>query len=726
MTELGALLEQLRQGDRPSLGPQRVEALLGWLNGSAERDDRQAELPRPGHDPVLLQMVLYRLDDELFRDGELNIARAGVDPEQPMTRRRMRFRRLASAFHPDRFPDLSDWLTARSQAIHRAYARFKENPDEPAPRPGASGSPQPPTPTAKPTGYGYPRQRKAGRWAQALRARFGGDRYLAPKLVGGLAVIALLPVLNLVLVPEPNRAPDVPAITVNEPTSSTTKETRAAGKPPGRNPSETVAASDFESAGSENAESAAPVDLPPPGAGDNPLAPDVSPLLEAARRAMDPDGEQTSDPTLPSVDEQLESMGLATDTERLYRRMLAMESSDRMADRAPVESEANASAPADPSVPEPPPTADSENEPASVGAGPAGEEAGPDEESGPEEDSLAGQAPTADSGDEPASVGAGPAGEEAGPNEKSGPDGDSLAGQAPTADSADEPAAEDREPAQPMRRLQPGGVVPSVRSVLERNSKSDPEESAAEPAATERAGDSPVNRGSTEPAVGAGPAGEETGSNGDSLAGQAPTADSGDEPASVGAGPAGEEASPDEESGPDGDSLAGQAPTADSGNEPASVGAGPAGEEASPDEESGPNGDSLAGQAPTVGDSGDLVLGPLASHPVGKLVSKLHRKLEVGHVAGIASLFARDGRIGDVSGHAAIADHFRDWLGDDDFRRVDLRVARMRRQGEAWHVDTDLSIRPAAADAYGFIHKGRTQLVLIEREGRLVIEEMNP
>jgi len=156
------------------------------------------------------------------------------------------------------------------------------------------------------------------------------------------------------------------------------------------------------------------------------------------------------------------------------------------------------------------------------------------------------------------------------------------------------------------------------------------------------------------------------------------------------------------------------------------VGAGPAGEAAGPDEESGPNGDSIAAQAPTVGTSGELVLGPLASHPVGQLVSKLHRKLEVGHVAGIASLFARDGRIGDVSGHAAIADHFRDWLDNDDLRRVDLRLIRLRRQGDAWHVDTDLSIRPGADDAYGFIHKGRTQLVLTEREGRLVIEEMNP
>jgi hypothetical protein len=120
------------------------------------------------------------------------------------------------------------------------------------------------------------------------------------------------------------------------------------------------------------------------------------------------------------------------------------------------------------------------------------------------------------------------------------------------------------------------------------------------------------------------------------------------------------------------------------------------------------------------------VLGPLASHPVGQLVSKLHRKLEIGHVAGIASLFARDGRVGDVSGHAAIADHFGDWLGDGDFRRVDLRVARMRRQGDAWHVETDLSIQPAAADAYGFIHKGRTELVLAERGGRLVIQAMEP
>ena len=45
------------------------------------------------------------------------------------------------------------------------------------------------------------RKRRIRAFANRLRARFGNDRFLAHKLIGGLALLALLPVLNMVLVP---------------------------------------------------------------------------------------------------------------------------------------------------------------------------------------------------------------------------------------------------------------------------------------------------------------------------------------------------------------------------------------------------------------------------------------------------------------------------------------------------------------------------------------------
>jgi hypothetical protein len=193
MTQLRHLLEALRQGGRPPLSVDDVELLLGWLTGSAARDGEPGdELPRPGHDPVLLQMVLHRLDDVLFDGGELKPAAAGLDAEEPATRRRIRFRRLASAFHPDRFPDLADWLTQRSQAVHRAYARFKQDPDGLAVAPAPTPGPYPPRPAGRNVRPAAPRVRKHRfrAFANQLRARFGNDRYLAHKLIGGLALLA--------------------------------------------------------------------------------------------------------------------------------------------------------------------------------------------------------------------------------------------------------------------------------------------------------------------------------------------------------------------------------------------------------------------------------------------------------------------------------------------------------------------------------------------------------
>ena len=209
MAELHALLERLRRGEMPALELDEVDDLAAWICGTAKRhrgsgpDSSENSLPSPGHDPVLLQMVFYRLDATLFHGSELNLTAAGLDSRQPEKLRKVRFRRLAGAFHPDRYPELADWLTARSQIVLQAYGRFKYERTE-----TAAENRVPPWADAHDASYdmrprGRPRKSKQRLREKMLRLRqrFGHDRYLAHKLVGGLAVIALLPVLNLLLVP---------------------------------------------------------------------------------------------------------------------------------------------------------------------------------------------------------------------------------------------------------------------------------------------------------------------------------------------------------------------------------------------------------------------------------------------------------------------------------------------------------------------------------------------
>jgi hypothetical protein len=203
MAELQTLLESLRRGEMPALGVNEVDALVGWLLG---KGDEVTELPKPEHDPVLQQMVFYRLDATIFSAGELRLTAAGLGHDEPAELRKTRFRRLAGAFHPDRHPDLADWLTERSQAVLRAYGRFKHGDESIAPiqtaAPPYPGYPPPRPPRRGPFRRIRLRLRAA---AEDLRRRVGDDRFLPHKLIGGLALLAMLPVLNLLLVPKPGR-----------------------------------------------------------------------------------------------------------------------------------------------------------------------------------------------------------------------------------------------------------------------------------------------------------------------------------------------------------------------------------------------------------------------------------------------------------------------------------------------------------------------------------------
>ena len=199
---LGTLLESLRRGEQLELELEQIEALITWLGGSSRR--ASAQQVTPDHDPVLVLLVLQQLDRSLFKDYRLNPEAAGLGPEQPTSLRRMRFRRLAGVFHPDRFPDLADWLTVRSQAVHHAYARFKQDPDarldyDRPERPTATPETRNPATT---TPIRRPKTRNESNihdWLMRLRARFGRDRWLAQKLIAVLALMAALPVANLYL-----------------------------------------------------------------------------------------------------------------------------------------------------------------------------------------------------------------------------------------------------------------------------------------------------------------------------------------------------------------------------------------------------------------------------------------------------------------------------------------------------------------------------------------------
>ncbi|MGK7294632.1 MAG: hypothetical protein ACNS61_02250 [Candidatus Wenzhouxiangella sp. M2_3B_020] len=726
MSDLRTLLEQLRRGERPPLGPDDADALLGWLNGAAERDD--GDLPRPGHDPVLLQMVFHRLDDVLFQAGELKLAAAGVDPDQPANRRRIRFRRLASAFHPDRFPDLSDWLTERSQAIHRAYAQFKKDPDAPAPQPVTP--PRPPT-AGKPVRSNprRPRTQRLRHFADSLRARFGHDRYLAHKLIGGLAVLALLPVINLMLAPDPRKALESDDPVVGAASSPREVESMEEADPSARirasHRSETGSAAEKDPVGAANsprpagpqsvgdgaptyeiAESSAIVgaDSGPQSTGTETNAAEegdaVSPLLAAARRAMDPDSDGVSPPgTLPSVDAQLAAMGLETDAERLYRRMMEEEASStvgaasRPRDAEDKEAETSARSRASHSTGSEPdePSVGAANTPRQAGQKAVGDGA-PTDQSSTAVGAASRPRDAEDKEADPSARG------RASHRNESRPDPFSVGGDS----DARSGATEEKRPSRPMRRVEPGsGVVPSVKSLMEKK-----EQSVPEPSARSRASHRDENKpgsSSVETANSPRQAGQKAVRDG------APTDQSS---TAVGAAsrPRDDQA---EEAEP---SARGRASHRnESRPDPSSVGAANSSRRSEPEASRTP---------PPSLPPGELTLGPLGSHPAGKLLAGFHRDLEAGNVAGIVSHFARDARLGGKRGQQEIAEHFSDLLAGADGRRVGLRVLRMARDGDRWQIEADLDFRVLRGGRVETVRSGRSDIVLEARGEGLAIRRV--
>jgi len=828
MNTLRPLLESLRQGERPHLSVDDVEALLGWLTGSAAREGADvAHLPRPGHDPVLLQMVLHRLDDVLFDAGELRPAAAGLDASEPATRRRIRFRRLASAFHPDRFPELADWLTQRSQAVHRAYARFKQDPEArivaPDPvRPGThprAGGIRPAKHRAPPR----PRKRRIRAIANQLRARFGNDRYLAPKLIGGLAVLALLPVLNMVLVPAPGSeesansavsssdsvgageeenpvsgfgvpvsgddpsvsaagfeddsvgagsgrdesAPEPPPITQttnNEQPAANQQANQATGYSgwgsgaeigDDRDPDneslarqaptavESSAPSDDSASGSNSATGvgAGPagddrgpytrvaaastepaesgVSAPKPETGNpKPLSSssdtEVSPLLAAARRAMNPNGKIATVAALQTVDEQLAAMGLEDDTARLYRRIGEEEKRPVSGSRAP-----------------------------DSGSGDDGTETEADESpnAGTSKDgeaSLAGQAPTPVDGSVPAvdsdpvsesstSAGTGLAGDGRGPGTENA---------VARSDVGESEAAASPE----TRNRKPETAEPTITDSQSLAGQAPTPVDGSVPAVDS----DPVSELST--SAGAGPAGDGRGPGAENAVARSDVGES-----EAVASPETRNRKPEtaEPTITDSQSLAGQAPTPVDGSVPAvdsdpvsesstSVGAGPAGDErgtesriaanetetAKPDAPARKPESGNPKPVPSAQTASELVLGPLGRHPAGEVLQRLHSAMQTGNIAGIAGSFAPDARMGSMRGRQQIADHFRTGFDSADSRQVTLKVLRLGRDDDAWRVETNLDVRVDRDGANQTLLSGRSNFLLVERGGRLAIDRL--
>ncbi|AHE99979.1 hypothetical protein [Thioalkalivibrio paradoxus] len=205
---LQALASRLRQGMAWRLDDRELDAVLAWIAaGDAGFAAPLAEYLGPSQtDPELLRRIFEQLDRQIFRDGALQEEAAGVGQRLTVEARRVRYRRLMAAFHPDRHPELVQWVTPRSQAIHQAYARFRRN--------AAAGEPAPPQTQAMRPRHGAPAPVARRRWRRIhfgpgllvlLRGQLAQVRNLQAKILTLVAIMAFLPVLHIYLTQGPAR-----------------------------------------------------------------------------------------------------------------------------------------------------------------------------------------------------------------------------------------------------------------------------------------------------------------------------------------------------------------------------------------------------------------------------------------------------------------------------------------------------------------------------------------
>jgi hypothetical protein len=215
LPDLQALAERMLRGRMGTLEGAELDAVLSWISGSerAGAGELIHLVGTPHERPGMARRLYDELDAQLFQDGELVLERAGVGPERDEQERRARYRRLMTAFHPDRFPDHGDWMTPRSQAIHKAWRRFRSGEDSTADTPPAPAtSPSAKPPRSKRRHHREPELRRSARLVPeqptpltTVRLQLAHTPHLAGKLMLAVAVIALVPVGWLYLVNQPYR-----------------------------------------------------------------------------------------------------------------------------------------------------------------------------------------------------------------------------------------------------------------------------------------------------------------------------------------------------------------------------------------------------------------------------------------------------------------------------------------------------------------------------------------
>ena len=133
-------VQRLAEGRSGALDKDQLDAVLAWISGRDEARDQDVCLAKLlSHLGVaqasapLTQTIFAQLDTLLFVRGTLDLEAAHVDANTDRDARKIRYRRLMNAFHPDRFSEAqAPFLTERSQAIVAAYQRFKKGDDETA------------------------------------------------------------------------------------------------------------------------------------------------------------------------------------------------------------------------------------------------------------------------------------------------------------------------------------------------------------------------------------------------------------------------------------------------------------------------------------------------------------------------------------------------------------------------------------------------------------------
>jgi|GEM_PF-4419910 len=230
--DLRDLALSLRLVEVEHLNEAELRAVLAWVSGRGGTEGGLTPLlGPPGAEPFLLEQVYWQLDRFLFAEDDLRESVAGLNGD--VVERRIQYRRLLAAFHPDRSAALSGWLTPRFQAVQRSYRQFRDAPEKrfaPQPRLGHAGR----RPRWWRRGIGLDAD-----LARRVQNRLREVRHLEAKLVALAAILALAVVAQAFLAQAPNRwvpaepwevrGPDAPLDTVSEAATNRTEPLAAPG-----------------------------------------------------------------------------------------------------------------------------------------------------------------------------------------------------------------------------------------------------------------------------------------------------------------------------------------------------------------------------------------------------------------------------------------------------------------------------------------------------------------